>query len=1117
MDLLTDIAPLPGVLANEPLLGGIATGLPGTTSSDMSLLYRYNTRVLEVRNTALLVPSQSEPLATLSTTQLQVNDTDELDLARVQPILFDDNIHFLVYARDAATNTGVLSVFNPFTLAISPVPTRLPGKSTSLAVSVPFDTGAEGAEWQFSVVALDKPKGKVVLGCLTVRGGIAQMTSQETHVVGAKGNGVTAICISEIPGGSGAVLVLVGTEDGCITVLEYSPFGSHPTLVVGEIGNRSQQAGRVTKITTQVMANNKISVASAHARTAHGTATVMVYLLSFSHRKQLGQKVSISKIDSADLWVSSYTDDDDTQNLPEVLAANASISDLAFVSVDGSSEANGLFLSALASVPFSERLPNPTHMRRSRGQPGSSTASVVTALSTWRVEDQQLTRSYTTSQVVAGSERVLGMRTSGRRVQVEVATDRHLLAGDIVSIESAVEDPATQFGLGVPLSIDGYIDMDQQFPYTPAVRNAVFEQRQRMEGELFIDLLLRMAGVASGSESSSAYPPRMPTEGRQFIETIGQSDIDGLKQHSIAYYLLLDMAANAMVTAKGTFVETCKDATTACTEAHAYAQDLLIPQHFVYLVRGFWLMDHGETTVGLSYLSDPSVVADWAPKILRTAVAGKHYFEARQFLTSATATTSTLQPRLEDQPSEASVVMDVLLQCDLGEAFSFQRRQSQHVELRRALLVQMFEFGLSASSKRAVVDRLATLPLDETEEEVLESYCVQPLSEVRARDFLALHYVNCGRYVEAIRVFQGIAKDEQGVAQNMAQKRKSIERQAMVQNLMMLLPEAQRWVVNELHASSGAFGSSEQVTTAKDSMDVDSSDDAEVGQQPRNGISKRMPINVPLSASKTSRLVRPVVGTHGAQQDPSHALMRVLVKQMAVVKPAVVQRQPAQPYQSASNEAMTTPKAKRTGSESQDSPQFKTPVTSFAQRTSTLTSPISLRVPFSGPPTTPRQESQAEGKTEESPVPMLATPGAPGYTPGRNVLAHTSNANSPVVEGSVLSQFPEIDHAMKSPFQRAKHQARNAENDMASPPRYNMRMLTPTAEVASKESAKDLKPKPKRATRSSAARPGKSKSKGKLAAVTEDSARSFERAISGSGSESAQQKPSSSKTRKRTD
>ncbi|KAJ1956563.1 hypothetical protein EC988_001281 [Linderina pennispora] len=1074
MDFLTDIAPLPGVATNEPLLGGIATGLAGTTSSDVTMLYRYNTRVLEVRNTALPAVSQPEALATLSATQLQINDTDEVSLAHVRPIMFDDNIHFLVYARDTATDTGILSVFNPFTLVISPVPTRLPSMVRSLAVSVPFDTGAKGAEWQFSVVALDKPRGKVMLGCLTVRDGIAQMTSQETHAVGAKGNEVTAITISELPGGSGAVLVLVGTEDGCVSVLEYSPFSPHTTRVVCEIGDRKQKTGAVTKITTQVMANNQIIVGSAHEKSPHGTAaTVSVDLLSLGHRKQLEQQVSVSKVDSAEVRIPSYIEEDVSQDLENRLTANASVVDMAFVETDREAAPSGLFLSALASVPLGGKLSSSTYLRRNRGHPGAGAVSVVAAVSTWQVDDQQLTQCYTASQVVAGSERVLGMRTLGQHVQIEVATDRHLLAGDILSSNGIVEDPATQFGLGVPLSISGYIDIDEQFPYTPAVRNAVFEQRQRMGGELFIDLLLGMAGVSTGPESGSAYPPRTPAEERQFIETIGQSDIDGLKQHSIAYYFLLDTGMAAMPATQGTFVEQHKDTTAMSSEAQAYAQDMLIPRHFVYLVRGFWLMDHGEIAVGLSYLSDPSVVADWAPKILRTAVTSKHYFEARQFLTSTTATSSSFQPQLEDQASEAPVIMDILLHCDLREAFSFQRQQSQHVELRRALLMQLFEFGLSAKSKRAIADQLATLPLDETEEAELEAYCVQTSSSVRARDFLALHYVNCGRYVEAIRVFRAIAKDEQGVMLNMAQKRKSIERQAMVQNLLMLLPEAQRWIVQELHASADAFQSAEP-THAKSSMDVDSSSTPEA--ESRSGASKQVTIDMPLSASKASRLVRPAVGTHGGQQDPSHALLHVLVKQMA--KPAAAQPQPI-------DEGMTTPK--RTAS-----PQFKTPATSSVQRSSTL-GPPTVRVPFSGPPATPKQDVPADSQMEESPEPLPVTPGRPGHTPGRYVLARAAGPNSPAIEGSVPGQFPETDYIKQSPFQRARNQARSGESDVTSPPRYKLRTRS---EIPVTVVKKDVKP-----------------AKGKRAAVAKHSARSFERAMA--SPESAQQEPS--KTRKRTD
>ncbi|KAJ1888850.1 hypothetical protein LPJ66_008357 [Kickxella alabastrina] len=514
-----------------------------------------------------------------------------------------------------------------------------------------------------------------------------------------------------------------------------------------------------------------------------------------------------------------------------------------------------------------------------------------------------------------------------------------------------------------------------------------------------------MAG-ATGGDAASTYPPRSFTEMRAFVERIGASDLDDLKQHCIAYYLLLDLSAAVLVSSHDVYVESDIDPTTLSKAAAKYAADKFIPCHFEYLMRGYWLMDHSQTVVGVSYLADPCVIADWAPKVLRTTVAAGYHLDAARFLNSATA---LMQPRLEELPSEAPVVMDVFLHCDFDRAFSFQRHISSFLELRQALLTQLFAFALSPRARRSTVDRLAMLPFDDTEEAALETYCLLPETAAHARDFLALHYVNRGRYAEAIRLFRATAKTDDGQHLTAVQKRKRDERLAMAQNLILLLPAAQRWVIEELESING-----ETATTAGSEGSAHGSGSA---LTLRRGLS-----SVPLSASKTARQLRPVVSAHGAAQSASHPLLRVLIKQMTVVKPTSDDDDDDDDSSMSVPETQPeTPKAKRDpASSTMAKSMWSTPMTSFPDRT--LRSPASRssaafsprantanarsvtplhsastprsgvqRVPFSGPPTTPRTDNVLDMFADMTST-VSGNWAAANQNAGNNILAKASAA-----------------------------------------------------------------------------------------------------------------------------
>ncbi|KAJ1999477.1 hypothetical protein H4R26_005049, partial [Coemansia thaxteri] len=863
-----------------------------------------------------------EALATLYSAQLQSSAADDLVIAAVKPVPQNGITYLLVYARDRVLRTGRLYAFNPYTLAVYPIAGEAPYNVSSLSVSSPVVAGSgSSTEWEFSIVCFGLPGGKSVLGNLAISVEGAQLTALTKHIADKNKGNVASSFALVMPGSSGRAFVFFGLESGKVAVLEYSPFGAHHIRSTGVVSEIPQLGAAVCLSALSLSDDSCILCVGYNTATCRGSlATVAAHVVTAGGDNRSRESMNIAFKGLAHVegsMCNGGSSDDDQPEGPGALLTSAKIVDLAIYDANSDAysadAARSLVVVALANACADNAPPSQTggsSAYQGCGLLGAGHARVYGLLSSWILDEQASAPRRTTSQCSSVPGAVFGMHLSTRSTLVEVASDKYVLAGNVLAGPANSASFICQNGTSAPLDISAYISSSGDFAYATSTRAAITEQRRRMDGELFIDLLLRMAGIAS-TESHSAYPPRTPAALHSLIKRIGSCELDDLKQHCLAYYMILDQSAGALVTDHGLYSVSNTDPPELNMDAAKYAHDRLIPRHFEYLIRGYWLMDHGQTAASILYFADPSVIADWAPKILGTAVASGFYREAAMLLNSATA---LMQPRLEEQISEAPVVMEVLLHCNFTSAFTFQRQKLATPDLRRALLGQMYAFALSTHSRRGVADQLATLPFDGVEEAALEEYCVKSDAPVYTKDFLALHYVNCGRYAEAIRMFKAIANAEEGQHLTDAQKRKREERLAMVQNLTLLLPVAQRWLVEELEPTSDGADSIqpilpsqavEKATEEYDAHDMakshpmdidaisligfaDDRDSAQRGSRPP-ALAKTQ-LNAPLSASKSSRQLRSVVGTQGSLQNSSHSLLRVLVKQMSAASPAVTQQ-----------------------------------------------------------------------------------------------------------------------------------------------------------------------------------------------------------------------------------
>ncbi|KAJ2620951.1 hypothetical protein GGI26_004557 [Coemansia sp. RSA 1358] len=1053
MDVASEIAPFPGAASVRTIAGGIASGLWLSGNSDASLLYRYTSRLLEIRSMVMPALEGPEALATLDTAQLQMNTVEDLEISLVKPVILNNTTYMLVYAYDTLSEVGRLYVFHPFTLTVFSVSAAVPYKASSLSVSTPLRAGSGSTtEWEFTILCFGLTNGKALIGNLSVNSDGAQLTDLDSFSLKAGKRKVSSSYTLELPDSTSRALIFLGLESGEISTIEYSPFGISRGHVISTISD-SAHLGSVVCLTAAVLDENRFVLCAGHsiANAQSSGSAVSAYTVEIGSSNRPSVKLSCNHIstDYVHIIPSDDYDGQQQQQIIDSINSNAIFIDLAIYDMrsslsaakDGPTGTSGLVIAALAASSVDEDK-GVSGFRGSASKASSIIKDRVRAsghrsagafgfgvthglFNAWDLGDDYSRLLPVSSQSILGSGVILGMSISGKASQVEVVSDRRLFVGD--SLGKSMQDAGVgvQPGVSMLQYLSKCIDKANKFAYSPHVRHALSEQRRRMDGELFIDLLLRMAGISeAGRSSDSAYPPRTQAEQHRFIERVGSSDLDDLKQHCIGYYLILDQSSEALVSSNDVYVEGNTDLSTENEMAASYVRETLIPRHFEYLMRGYWLMDHGQTAASIAYLSDPSVIADWAPKVLSSAVANNCFRIGMQFLNS---TTALMSPKLETQPSEAPLVMEVLLHCSISRAFDFQRQQCFSSDMRIALLAQLFSFAFSSHARRSIVGQLAVLPFDGIEEAGLEAYCLQADAPVHSRDFLALYYVNRGRYAEAIRTFKNISKAETGRNLDAAQIKKRDERTTMIQNLIMLLPEAQRWVVEEIEAISNESGgdsqSAQDVASSRGHaekpstndtrgpwpVDADRASGAQQGAtvnlntatstKSKAAFARLQPLAAPLSASKAARHIHAAVGANGTMQNASHPLIRLLVKQMSATKPvleqaaeqsnhtgsfAIARSQPGKEstasgnsFARASHEPSTPKSQSATVLGNSGTPQntlWKTPMSSFPDRTQSTT-PLShsrvssalrtrgtLHVPFSGPPSTPCQ-SKANTKT----------------------------------------------------------------------------------------------------------------------------------------------------------
>ncbi|KAG0328811.1 hypothetical protein BGZ99_004475 [Dissophora globulifera] len=350
-----------------------------------------------------------------------------------------------------------------------------------------------------------------------------------------------------------------------------------------------------------------------------------------------------------------------------------------------------------------------------------------------------------------------------------------------------------------------------KFNYTDAELVEIEKRREQLGGKLFYDRLLEFVELEAGV----LYPPRNHNQQRNLWTNIyfnGSLDTDN--RNCLAYYLLKSQHADA---------------------SEQFLKEYMIPPRFVDLMDGFWALDHFEFENAVLYLSRPGLTVDWIEDVIEAIFDHGSPHLALQFIVAANLDVAS------DRFVELK--MRVLLATDFAQAFYFQREVASRkqtpndatattadgdavmvtepTKMGESLFESLLEYSFRDKPDRKAIQALSTMTMNAREESAFIRYCAQHSGLTRevGQEFLIMYYVNHSRYLEAIRMHRKLLAVELehedteqfhrealerrnnqqfGEGAKQAGKKemsKGQKRQMIIDNLMMVLPAAQRTVL----------------------------------------------------------------------------------------------------------------------------------------------------------------------------------------------------------------------------------------------------------------------------------------------------------------------------------
>ncbi|OUM62574.1 hypothetical protein PIROE2DRAFT_11104, partial [Piromyces sp. E2] len=449
----------------------------------------------------------------------------------------------------------------------------------------------------------------------------------------------------------------------------------------------------------------------------------------------------------------------------------------------------------------------------------SPTRTVLKVISTEimaEISELDITQTYFTPATTAVSLRVLGINSYSNGICCDILY--------LTKYVGYSDDDYSQIAsLKIPRANIPQELREAPSLYTDEQRNSINIVKRRMsDSKLFIELLLETMNI------DVRYPFNTYDDLKEVQKQLFKKDIYNLTGHCIIYYILKDLNCNY----------------------EEYAQQWSILPHYLIAINGYWALDHQNIKEAFNYLWNPLIEIDWPVKVIQLLYDQKYYNEACRFI-QITKTSITSAEGIELQ-------MKLYLKTNILDAFLFQRKNNNFVNqdgsnLFTLFLQYCFEDEIPNSS---LINKIRKFPYNKEEEAQLVKY-MKGSNKKLCRDFLLMYYIYHGKYIEAIKLYE---EDRlTGVYINDIHQD---EREALIQNLKLLLPKVQRTML-EIENEERSNGPSNN-----DAMDID--DDSSRGVSLFS--TKRHEDNpVPLSASKI---------IHDAKEHDQKVLLKALKSQM---------------------------------------------------------------------------------------------------------------------------------------------------------------------------------------------------------------------------------------------
>ncbi|KAK9468984.1 nuclear pore complex assembly-domain-containing protein [Lipomyces arxii] len=261
---------------------------------------------------------------------------------------------------------------------------------------------------------------------------------------------------------------------------------------------------------------------------------------------------------------------------------------------------------------------------------------------------------------------------------------------------------------------------DEEFPYNDEYNNTINNQRTKLDGKLFFDLL--SSDIADVQNVVTMYPPSNKQGLIELHEEIAFSGADTLKKQCLIYYILKDF--------------------TSTTASEEYAESCPLPPAYKYLLDGIHALDRFDFKTAMTNLTKPAVMLPFTEKLLSSLL--QHSEAGPQYVRLYVAIKS---PELESK-SLMLLYLNGLCRLSLSSAFTYVRTTAE--EDREEFMSAMIEYSLRSGAKDAAY-HIANLPLT-LDEEVMMLRCLNDRPDIASKNILVLRELYRGHVDNARQV-----------------------------------------------------------------------------------------------------------------------------------------------------------------------------------------------------------------------------------------------------------------------------------------------------------------------------------------------------------------------------